>query len=953
MLEPTSPDSDWLSQFTSLVSPPPANTDGSEVIVERPNHGTEGGDVVDVDAIDQQVRTNAKVERERENITEFASEAPRIVTSWSPEAATAAIEDAGLSIQMRESMSRLRLSSSSTPPTPTNSNGSPSNTSGPVRSGTPPDSGPPMCLNCSTTNTPLWRRTELGKLCNACGLFYKLHGTMRPRSMRADVVRRRNRKSGEDDASKILAGRRAVNPALPSTSSSTATSPGSAHPLSRPPSTPLSPTTPPATPTTTPALFVAAATPAQALMQARAGHGVPVAVPAGIGSGALGAVLVGSPPDYGSIMAMGQFPSRPQTTGPALVRSRSTLIHAGSVPGGGPNRRASPRPLPRATPLRSVSTGVSGTGSSGQMAYSTESNGSAGYSAANHGPLQTSAQIRKRPRRDSVDVSSYPSAAPSAVWGDLDGYGFGVTADDDFGVDMFRSESAPSAIVYSEAAHRVSGNRAAGGTSTGGGRAAPGTTGGGGPVRQPLKRASIRVTSSTSSSTGATAGAESELGPTGGMVMGSGAVPVYSPTGLAMPATSVLSDVVGETMARLSGWYGPPGFSGDVIPVFPHVSGYGPADQQPASPVAVSAEDLFTTLQQIMVLAEKDKERAVAVAAVGNEGSALPVKAEPGTNSVTPVVPQSAPSRPPSRHPSVRQTSQQEQAHQLQQQTNFHPSTPSAPPPQQTQPPGPVKEEITPAMLFNQLQHLIDLQKLQMSAQQRATDVAVQLQGLAHQQQPHQQFAGSIGQNLQPYSHYGPQHGTVLVAPQPVHFGAMHGLQMVGSGFGPMGQLSPMGFMTSPGSEGTSGAPSPPSRPPTGMQHQQPQAQPLMHASPADSGVMMMAGSSPHGGLSHRPTPPPVNGNAFFDFSAFSGEGDGDGRNGGEAAGDIGVRSASRGEAKMVSLRPGADMSVMMSDMMNMNSMMGSGDDPAGLLAEGLLEEMVGFGDDGGSGMEY
>lgn len=37
------------------------------------------------------------------------------------------------------------------------------------------------CTNCSTNSTPLWRRSSNGDiLCNACGLFYKLHGVIRP-----------------------------------------------------------------------------------------------------------------------------------------------------------------------------------------------------------------------------------------------------------------------------------------------------------------------------------------------------------------------------------------------------------------------------------------------------------------------------------------------------------------------------------------------------------------------------------------------------------------------------------------------------------------------------------------------------------------------------------------------------------------------------------------------------
>lgn len=38
-----------------------------------------------------------------------------------------------------------------------------------------------QCTNCHTRTTPLWRKTNQGNvLCNACGLFYKLHGILRP-----------------------------------------------------------------------------------------------------------------------------------------------------------------------------------------------------------------------------------------------------------------------------------------------------------------------------------------------------------------------------------------------------------------------------------------------------------------------------------------------------------------------------------------------------------------------------------------------------------------------------------------------------------------------------------------------------------------------------------------------------------------------------------------------------
>ncbi|KAI8371692.1 uncharacterized protein BYT42DRAFT_581129 [Radiomyces spectabilis] len=56
-----------------------------------------------------------------------------------------------------------------------------------------------VCANCHTTTTPLWRRDAAGKtICNACGLYYKLHRIHRPATMMRTVIKRRKRCSSSD-----------------------------------------------------------------------------------------------------------------------------------------------------------------------------------------------------------------------------------------------------------------------------------------------------------------------------------------------------------------------------------------------------------------------------------------------------------------------------------------------------------------------------------------------------------------------------------------------------------------------------------------------------------------------------------------------------------------------------------------------------------------------------------
>ncbi|RWS22485.1 GATA-binding factor 5-B-like protein [Leptotrombidium deliense] len=51
------------------------------------------------------------------------------------------------------------------------------------------------CSNCETSNTSLWRRNSKGDpVCNACGLYFKLHNVNRPLTMKKDCIQTRKRK---------------------------------------------------------------------------------------------------------------------------------------------------------------------------------------------------------------------------------------------------------------------------------------------------------------------------------------------------------------------------------------------------------------------------------------------------------------------------------------------------------------------------------------------------------------------------------------------------------------------------------------------------------------------------------------------------------------------------------------------------------------------------------------
>ncbi|RCH96022.1 hypothetical protein CU098_009810 [Rhizopus stolonifer] len=63
----------------------------------------------------------------------------------------------------------------------------------------PSEGKAPICSNCSTTSTPLWRRSANDELlCNACGLYLKLHNAPRPKYLKPQSSRKDLR--GEDES---------------------------------------------------------------------------------------------------------------------------------------------------------------------------------------------------------------------------------------------------------------------------------------------------------------------------------------------------------------------------------------------------------------------------------------------------------------------------------------------------------------------------------------------------------------------------------------------------------------------------------------------------------------------------------------------------------------------------------------------------------------------------------
>jgi len=111
------------------------------------------------------------------------------------------------------------------------------------------------CSNCLTTKTPLWRRNPEGEpLCNACGLFLKLHGETRPLRLKSDVIKKRNRSSTK--AKRQIDNTKASTPVNPMPQSLQTTPKTEVDPYAPPPQAPYSHGSSPNDPQPSPDSFI-------------------------------------------------------------------------------------------------------------------------------------------------------------------------------------------------------------------------------------------------------------------------------------------------------------------------------------------------------------------------------------------------------------------------------------------------------------------------------------------------------------------------------------------------------------------------------------------------------------------------------------------------------------------------------------------------------------------------
>ncbi|XP_030627543.1 transcription factor GATA-4 [Chanos chanos] len=93
------------------------------------------------------------------------------------------------------------------------------------------------CTNCQTTTTTLWRRNAEGEpVCNACGLYMKLHGVARPLAMKKEGIQTRKRKPKNLNKSK--SGTPGNDVQTPSSTPSSSNTAEESRPIKTEPDTP-------------------------------------------------------------------------------------------------------------------------------------------------------------------------------------------------------------------------------------------------------------------------------------------------------------------------------------------------------------------------------------------------------------------------------------------------------------------------------------------------------------------------------------------------------------------------------------------------------------------------------------------------------------------------------------------------------------------------------------------
>ncbi|KAG7660879.1 GLN3 [[Candida] subhashii] len=131
------------------------------------------------------------------NSNTFIKQEPYIKQKSNLTSSLSRLNENNTTSQQQQVPQQPQSNTTSTAPTPSTTTTSTPGSTASTPSGVAAAQKPTECFNCKTLKTPLWRKDAEGNtLCNACGLFLKLHGTTRPLSLKTDVIKKRaSRKS--------------------------------------------------------------------------------------------------------------------------------------------------------------------------------------------------------------------------------------------------------------------------------------------------------------------------------------------------------------------------------------------------------------------------------------------------------------------------------------------------------------------------------------------------------------------------------------------------------------------------------------------------------------------------------------------------------------------------------------------------------------------------------------